>query len=66
MNDVDVRNIEFRAQMWEHNAEVNDLTWTKNNPMFGGSTTEHLDLCRCSTTGRCGSGTPTRTVPRRC
>ena len=34
----DVRNIEFRAQMWEHNVEVNDLTWTKNNPLcFGGS-----------------------------
>ena len=44
----DVRNIEFRAQMWEHNAEVNDLTWTKSNPMFGGSTTEHPRLVSCS------------------
>ena len=26
--------------MWEHNAEVNDLTWTKNNPVLAG-TTEH-------------------------
>jgi len=44
----DVRNIEFRAQMWEHNAEVNDLTWTKSNPMFGGSATEHPRLVSCS------------------
>jgi WD40 repeat protein len=34
--------------MWEHNAEVNDLTWTKNNPLFGGSTTEHPRLVSCS------------------
>ena len=44
----DVRNIEFRAQMWEHNAEVNDLTWTKSNPLFGGATTEVPRLVSCS------------------
>jgi len=44
----DVRNIEFRAQMWEHNAEINDLTSTVRNPRFGGSTTETPRLVSCA------------------
>lgn len=32
----DMRNIEFRVQMWEHNAVVNDITSSERNPAFGG------------------------------
>ncbi|KAH8068843.1 hypothetical protein JL721_6415 [Aureococcus anophagefferens] len=41
-------NIEFRVQMWEHNAVINDIVSTDANPNFGGMTQEMPYICTCS------------------